>query len=172
MKLLLIILVFGITKLHAQPDMPKAKNGMITYENVVEMEGMPKGLLYANAKYWFSNYYKSPRVIQADSAMEGVIHAKSMFSIFKEPGSTTKAGVINYTLHLIIIEGKYKYSISNLRHTDKTEKIGSGGKLERIEPLCTYKEMKEEQWNLIKETADRGVKKIIDDLYLGMSLRD
>ena len=71
-----------------------------------------------------------------------------------------------------MIEGKYKYSISNLRHTDKTEKIGSGGKLERIEPLCTYKEMKEEQWNLIKEAADKGVRKIIDDLYLGMSLRD
>ena len=172
MRIILLLLLFGITKLNAQPDLPRAKDGMVTYDGIVELEGMPKGLLYANAKYWFDTYYKSPRVIQSEDSMEGVIHAKSMFKIYKSPGSTVLAGVINYSLHLIIVEGKYKYSVSNLRHTDKTEKIGSGGKLERIEPLCGYKEKKEDQWNLIKSSADEGVKKIIDDLYIGMSIKE
>jgi len=172
MRIILLLLVLGISHLYAQPNLPLAKDGMVTYEGVVELEEMPKGLLYANAKSWFGTYYMSPRVIKSEDPMEGTIHAKSMFSVFKEPASTVKAGVINYTLHLMIIEGKYKYSITDLRHTDKTEKIGSGGKLERVEPLCGYKKMKEEQWNFIKISADEGVKKIISDLYNGMNLQE
>ena len=129
---------------------------------------MPKGLLYANAKSWIASYYKSPRTIQDEDAMEGTISTKSMFRIMSEPGGSKPGGVINYTMEIKIKDGKYRYSISNLRHSDKTKKIGSGGKLERTEPLCSYKQMKEDQWLAIKAMAQTEVEKIIEAFKKGM----
>ena len=51
---------------------------------------------------------------------------------------------------------------------DKTENIGSGGKLERSEPLCGYKEMKEEQWQAIKAQATTEVENLIEAFRKGM----
>ena len=143
--------------------------GLITFEEVVELPKMPKGLLFENAKSWISKYNKSPRAIQAEDAMEGTLSVKSMFKIMSEPGGDKPGGVINYTLDLKIKEGRYRYTISNLRHTDKTEQIGSGGKLERSEPHCGYKEMKEEQWQGIKSQAKTEVDKLIESFKKGMT---
>ena len=80
MKIILTILFLGLANLYAQTSLPTAKDGMVTYDGIVELKGMPKGLLYANAKYWFDTYYKSPRVIQSEDSMEGVIHHFKLFT--------------------------------------------------------------------------------------------
>ena len=166
----ILTFVFCLVMLHAQAQesLPIGDAGLITFEEVVEVPKMPKGLLFENAKTWFGTYYKSPRVIQSKDAMEGTINAKSMFKIMSELEGDKAGGVINYTLDLKIKEGKYRYTITNLRHTDKTGNIGSGGKLERDEPLCGYKEMKVEQWEGIKTQSQTGVDKLIEALKKAM----
>jgi len=168
MRLLVLLFCLVTLKLTGQDSLPTGADGMVTFEEVVEVPKMPKGLLFENAKAWFKSYYQSPRVIKAEDAMEGTISAKSMFKIKSEPGGEKQGGVINYTLNFKIKEGKYKYTITNLRHSDQTEKIGSGGKLERKEPLCGYKVMKEEQWAGIKKQAKEEVEKLIEAFKKGM----
>jgi hypothetical protein len=92
-----------------------------------------------------------------------------MFRIMSEVGGDKPGGVINYTMDIRVKKGKYQYSVSNLRHSDTAEKIGSGGKLERVEPLCGYKEMKEDQWKGIKRQAKDGVEELIEAFKKGMS---
>ena len=149
-------------------DVLPMKDGMVTLSGVVEVPGMQKGLLYANAKAWLKATYMSPRTIQSEDAMEGTITAKSMFKIMSEPGGKKPGGVINFTLDIKVKEGKYKYTFTNLHHTDKTDKIGSGGKLENKEPHCGYKKMKEEQWQAIKAQAKTEVEKLIEAFKKGM----
>ena len=168
MKILMMILCLLTLTATAQDALPLGENGMVTFEGVVEVPKMPKGLLFENAKSWIASYYKSPRTIQEEDDMAGTISTKSMFRIKSEPGGTKPGGVINYTMDIKVKEGEYKFSISNLRHSDKTENIGSGGKLERSEPLCGYKEMKEEQWQAIKAQATTEVEKLIEAFRKGM----
>jgi hypothetical protein len=168
MKILMMIFCLLTLTATAQDALPVGENGMVTFEDVVEVPKMPKGLLFENAKSWIASYYKSPRTIQEEDDMEGTISTRSMFRIKSEPGGTKPGGVINYTMDIKVRAGKYKYSISNLRHSDKTEKIGSGGKLERSEPLCGHKEMKEEQWQGIKAQTKSEVEKLIEAFKKGM----
>jgi len=169
MKHLILICCLAGFSIQEQEKLPMGDNGLVTFEEVVEVPKMPKGLLFENAKAWIKSYYKSPRAIKAEDAMEGTISVVSMFRIMSEPQGTKPGGVINYSLDIKVKEGKYKYTISNLRHTDKSQAIGSGGKLERSEPHCGLKEMKLEQWSGIKTQAKEGVEKIIADFKKGMS---
>jgi len=169
MRILIVVFCLLNLKLAAQDELPMGENGMVTFEEVVEVPNMPKGLLFENAKSWIVSYYKSPRTIQEEDDMEGTILTRSMFRIKSDPGGTRPGGVINYSMEIKVRAGKYKYSISNLRHSDKTERIGSGGKLERSEPLCGYKEMKEEQWQGIKVQTRSEVENLIEAFKKGMA---
>ncbi|MBL4754983.1 MAG: DUF4468 domain-containing protein [Flavobacteriales bacterium] len=169
MKQLILICFLAGLSVPEQETLPMGDSGLISFEEVVEVPKMPKGLLFENAKAWIGSYYKSPRIIKSEDAMEGTINAVSMFKIMSEPQGTKPGGVINYSLDIKVKEGTYKYTISNLRHTDKSGKTGSGGKLERSEPLCGLKEMKLEQWNGIKTQAKTGVEKIIEEFKKGMA---
>jgi len=169
MRILILLFCFAGFNAQGQESLPVGADGMITFEEVVETSKMPKGLLFENAKTWFGSYYRSSKTIQEQDAMEGTIKAKSMFKIMSETDGTKPGGVINYTWDIKIREGKYKYSISNLRHSDKTGNIGSGGKMERVEPLCGYKEMKEEQWLDIKSQAKVEIEKLIAAFKEGLA---
>lgn len=169
MRVLTLLLCLTTFMVQAQDPLPMGAAGLITFEEIVEVHGMQKGLLFENAKAWLESKYKSPRTIQAEDAMEGTISAKSMFKIMTEPGGVKPGGVINFTIDILVKEGKYKYTISNLRHTDKTDKIGSGGKLERKEPHCGYKKMKEEKWLGIKSQAKTEIDKLIEEFKKGMT---
>lgn len=86
-----------------------------------------------------------------------------------KPGGVAKGGFIYYKLNLEIKEGRFKYTITELKHSDKTNSIGTGGKLERVEPLCGYSEMNAEMWQGIKDQAVTGVKELIEKLKKGMA---
>ncbi|MBL4656469.1 MAG: DUF4468 domain-containing protein [Flavobacteriales bacterium] len=169
MRALTLILCLTTVIVKAQETLPMGAAGLITFEEVVEVPKMQKGLLFENAKAWITEKYKSPRTIQAEDANEGTISAKSMFKIMSEPGGSKPGGVINFTLDISVKPGKYRYTITNLRHTDKTDKVGSGGKLERAEPHCTFKKMKEEQWLGIKAQTKTEMEKLIEEFKKGMA---
>ncbi len=168
MRYIFLLLLFSST-LFAQEELPKGKSGLVEFTEVVEVSGLSKAELYANAKAWFASNYKSPNVIKSEDAMDGKINAKSMFKIMSKPGGTDKGGFVHYILNLEIKQGRYRYTINSLKHSDKTNTIGTGGKLEREEPFCGYEVMSAEMWKGIKELSVEGVKELIENLKKGMA---
>ena len=168
MRYIFLFLLFSST-LFAQEELPMGKSGLVEYTEVVEVSGLSKAELYANAKAWFKDNYKSPNVIKSEDAMDGVINAKSMFRIMSAPGGAEKGGFVHYVLNLEIKEGRYKYTITSLKHSDKTNTIGTGGKIEREEPFCGYEVMSAEMWKGIKDLSINGVKELIENLKKGMA---
>jgi len=168
MRYIILFLLFSST-LFAQKELPMGTSGLVEFTEVVKVAGLSKGELYANAKAWFASSYKSPNVIKSENDMNGTINAKSMFKIMSKPGGTEKGGFVHYVLNLEIKEGRYKYTITSLKHSDKTNRIGTGGKLEREEPFCGYDVMSAEMWSGIKDLCVEGVEELIEKLKKGMA---
>ncbi|PCH93895.1 MAG: hypothetical protein COB85_06270 [Bacteroidetes bacterium] len=168
MRYFFLFLLYS-SSLFAQDELPIGTSGLVEYTEVVDVTGLSKGELYANAKAWFASSYKSPNVIKSEDAMNGTIKAKSMFKIKSKPGGVDEGGFIYYLLNLDIKEARYKYTITGLKHSDKTDKIGTGGKLERVEPFCGYDVMSAEMWKGIKDQAVAGVKELVEKLKKGMA---
>jgi len=169
MKKMLLVLLLLPVLLMAQKELPKDESGKINFTEVVEAKGLSKGELFANAEAWFGSYYRSPKVIQSKDDMDGIIVGKSMFKVYIDIETKDRAGVVKYTIELAIKEGRYKYSIANLKHKDHTDKVGTGGDLENNDPFCGYDKLNAETWKFIKEQAYDNVGVIVENLKKGMA---
>ena len=67
-----IIMIFCLlfTGALAQNSLPVDEDGMVNFTKVEEVKGFSKDRLYSNAIKWFSEYYKSPNVIQNEDRSE------------------------------------------------------------------------------------------------------
>jgi hypothetical protein len=121
MKILLtvIVLLTTVVILNGQEkllDILPIQDGVVTYTNVIQVEGNNKEQLYERAKNWFVIMYKSSKdVIQLDDKENGNIIGKGNFRIVyyeRDP-------IINHTISLSVKDGRYKYVVNNLVYTDK-----------------------------------------------------
>lgn len=85
-------------------------DGMITYSNVIPVDSAKKDVLYARAKKWFANNYRSSKdVIQLDDNINGEIIGKGTFTI----QFFTRSPFIDHTIAVSVKDGKYKYTINH-----------------------------------------------------------
>lgn len=108
---LLIASIFSIS-LQAQ-SFPINQNGDIEYTDVITADGYSKDDLYIQARSWMAKNFKNANeVIQMDDKEAGRIIGKGVVML----SNASTFGWINYTLEIQLKDGRYKYSISNVRH--------------------------------------------------------
>jgi hypothetical protein len=110
--LLLSTTVFSQEKLNGILPL---QDGVVTFTEVVPVEGASQSTLYANAKRWFVNLYKSAKdVIQLDDKDAGEIIGKGVFKI----DYYSRKPSIAHTISIRVKDGRYKYTISDLSYSD------------------------------------------------------
>ena len=91
----------------------------VTYNEVVELDSTStKNLIFQSVNTWFSTTYNSASsVIQMNDKDAGIIIGKGTMS-YTYPGIayTCYSGHINYTIKVVVKDGKYKVEISDFRH--------------------------------------------------------
>jgi hypothetical protein len=92
---------------------------LITYDKVVtltDLKESKKDDLYNKALAWANAFYKNPTdVIREKNQEAGKIVCKARFKIQNEKdksGFASDAGVVQYTLTLMVKDGRYRYQIS------------------------------------------------------------
>ncbi len=89
----------------------------ITYEEVVEVNGLSAEQLYKRALQWFHTHYKNPtEVIRENDSVKYIIVAKPRFRIYNPPdkeGTKTDAGVVQYSLTVAARDGRFRYEVTD-----------------------------------------------------------
>ena len=120
---LLILFIFPFTnKISAQVEnssiVPLDKNtGLITYREVVEVEGTKKELFNRCISKWLNKVYtNSPAVTNLRDAATGKITGKHRFRIHQtdKKGNKINAGMILYSFTIELKDGRYRYTFTDL----------------------------------------------------------
>lgn len=112
--LLLTLLLMPGVLLAQQISMPiDSASNLISYQEVVSVEGASKDELYIRATEWFAKTFKSAQdVIQMDDKSAGKVigkgSAKNYYTVLMSPVEY----YLNYTISITTKEGRYRYEIS------------------------------------------------------------
>ena len=90
--------------------------GMVTYENIVDMEGSADEL-YNRVIEWFNTFYPNARVVlKEQDKQNGKITGKHKFmlQVRNDKGVPADLGFIKYTIKIWVKDGKYRYKISEI----------------------------------------------------------
>jgi hypothetical protein len=133
MKAILLLLVFfAAAPCFAQSNAAKAREALaaadsikfpidptsqrITYSEVVQQPGVSQAELYARAKLWFANTFKSAKdVVQAEDKDAGVMQGTGWQDIYIKSMGIPSASKLWYTVKLAAKEGRYRYEITEFR---------------------------------------------------------
>lgn len=132
MKHLLILIPFLITLTKTQGqnnifNFPiDSATGKITFQDVVQINGLKKDDLFNKVKLWIINNYPSPKdVINTEDKDIGVLKLKPLFKRQVKDGNFTYEDVINFDLDIYIKDGRYKYIITNMKSSTVTSRSTS-----------------------------------------------
>lgn len=105
--------VLAAPELKAIPFDP---TGKILYTEVVQVPGASQAELYARAKLWFADTFKSAKaVVQADDKDAGIIQGTAFQDISVVAMGMPSAVKLWYTIKIALKDGRYKYDITDLR---------------------------------------------------------
>lgn len=141
------------------------ETGLIEFTGLVKVDSsLTQQVLYAKAREWFANSFKSAKdVIQMDDKVAGIIVGKGNFSERKS------GGIIHFTLKVQVKDGRYKYWFSNFIHEEPIRGY-SGGSLENEKPDCGYMLMFKRVWKeYIPIAVNLHVNSMIQSLKDGLS---
>ena len=90
--------------------------GHILYTDVVQVPGASQAELYARAKLWFADTFKSAKeVVQAEDKEAGIMQGTAFQGIAVVVLGTYSPQKLWYTVKIALKEGRYKYDITELR---------------------------------------------------------
>jgi hypothetical protein len=136
---------------------------LITYQEVVKVEGTSKDL-FSRAIDWINVNYKNPAdVTKVRDPQSGLIEILHRIELERTDKQETKidAGIIIYTMKLELKDGRYRYTI-----TDLNLKQSSKFPIERW--LDKKDKAYNPNWNLYLAQLDKQVKTLIESLKKGM----
>lgn len=117
------------------------KDSIITFSEVVLVEGTTKDILFTKARQWFNESFKSSKdVINISDKETGEIAGKCYISSYYIFGKTNKQPVYyNTQVSIFVKDGKYKYEFTNfLTEAVNNSGIGNIGVL-TSSPKCPVK---------------------------------
>ena len=95
-------------------EVPKDEDGYVTFTEVIDVAGASEEELFKRAQLWFADYYNLDDVtVQFSDLASGGIAAEAnkMF----ESGPLIKISYrMNYSLRLLVKDGRYKYVLSRI----------------------------------------------------------
>ena len=121
-----LTIVFVLTTLLSfalKAQLPTNSDGVVEFTDVVLADSLTKDVLFDNAKRWFVVAFKDAKeVIQLMDKENGEIIGKGVFSYNSSfaYGSATTKGYINFTVKIIVKDGRYKYLFTHFIHTGST----------------------------------------------------
>ncbi|RZJ94736.1 MAG: DUF4468 domain-containing protein [Hymenobacter sp.] len=100
----------------ALKPIPFDATGHIVYTEVVQVPGATQAELYARAKLWFVDTFKSAKdVVQAEEKEAGVIQGTGYRDIAVMSMGIPNREKLWYTVKIAVKDGRYKYDVTNFR---------------------------------------------------------
>jgi len=166
-----VLVISGTANVNAQESSSKypmnSETKLISYTRVVQADSVDKNELYMRAFTWANTYYKNPTdVIREKDASAGKIVCKQRFKITNPPdkdGFEKDAGLVMYTLTILVKEGRYKYDLTEINW-----KQISYYPIERW--MDTKAAGYEKEYDYYLKLTDTFVKKVIADLEKAMTV--
>ena len=102
-----------------------SKTNLISYSEVPNVDGVSAPDLYDKAYEWLKGYYKNyAEKLRKSDKDAGEIEIFGRFPIYvydkKGVKTTSRQGLIQYTLTILLKDGRYKYEITKLNHKAKS----------------------------------------------------
>lgn len=111
------------------PQDEQGVNAPLEVSDVRHVPGLSADVLYLRAHEWFvNNFVSANNVIQLADKENGIIMGKGSFNYFPDTniGYVGLSGFIQFTVKIILKEGRYKYIFTDFRHAG-TPVVAAGG---------------------------------------------
>ena len=108
------------------PDFPiDEETQLVSYSDVVNVDGVAAADLYQLGLDWINKYYKNySSVMQVKDNQKFLLEGKHSFYVMKDiKGSQVKGELIKYQFNLMFRDGRYKYVITKI-NVQKTAYYG------------------------------------------------
>lgn len=165
----LVATVFALSSAFAQTPsvLPiDEETKKVTFAEVVTVEGVTKDELYARAK----NLGVLGNNTKTDNPAEGIYVYKGQIKVnypAPQPGLQHN-GVVDYLVTIACKDGRYKYTITDFKHSGEK---ASGGKLEGTLPECGKYTLTLTAWGSIKKQTKDQMDKFIEALKAKMAVK-
>lgn len=157
-SLALLTCLFSIS-LFAQNFPIDQGTGKITYMKTMVCDNMDASTIYTTAKEWTN---ENNLVLTTDEVNKKIVCSGTIEVSYRPAkGTSNEDGTVNYTLHIGVKEGKYRYILVDFVHKGSS---GDGGKLENTKPDCGTTTITNHAWSGIKQDTHRAANKIISSL--------
>lgn len=94
------------------PDKPEAK-----WEGVIPVDGVNTDELYKRGLAWMNSFYTNPAGVIKLQDPKGEIEGKARFKLNNKDKKgivTPSGGFVEYTIHLMFKDGRYRYEITRV----------------------------------------------------------
>jgi Domain of unknown function (DUF4468) with TBP-like fold len=117
-NLLFIIMLIGATNCHGQQKMPiSEQDTAISYNGIINVDGVTKEELYIRARDWFSNNLRGLQIqdketgeLSGNGIVEGTI-------TFRMLGTRDANATFNFNVHIWIKDSRYMYRLTNINNS-------------------------------------------------------
>lgn len=152
------------------------QDSIITFTDVIQIEGATKEQLFIRARQWFNQSFKDARnVIRVADKETGEVLAKGIIRSqhwYKALGSESKTPVSYFAdIEVYVKDGRYKYKLTNFTNTEVGYYIYSGPlTTSKVYPIKGYrsKEIMNRIWVSQQEELSISVGEIIAGLKESM----
>ncbi len=148
------------------------ESGRAVYTEVIKVDSVKSEILFSRAKLFVVDSYNSAKYVTQlndDKLQTIVIKAYQPIRIpdWSWKGGTVSAGGFNYTFKIYCKDGRYKYELSDLEHTnmyDPSWGQGSGGAIEHEASDSGILMMSKKNWLEIRTTCIKSIENLISQL--------
>lgn len=127
-KLFIIALLFIPISGYCQllDGLPTDENGKLYFSEVVQLDSVPKDVIYLQSNQFFMDIFKSSKdVIQFDDKEAGILVGKGFSTAYFTAWGSNKIPIqLWYTIKIQSKEGRYKYEIYNLEYKSSGDSNG------------------------------------------------
>jgi hypothetical protein len=124
----------------------------------------PAGEVLKRAQHWYT--LKNPKIKKSNGTNSGQTVSCNLSFPFKQKllnPENDVDGTISMDLVIEAKEGKYRYTIKNIKH--KANKAGmSGGDVYAVVPECGSMKLSDKTWKIIKKEAFTDANLVVEDL--------
>lgn len=174
---LLCLSAFVCSSQDSGVNIPIDDKGAAVFTEVVEVPGSTKDALYMAAIAWINKTYRSPKdVLQTGDKEGGVIIGRALTGglTYKNVITNVEAGSFRYSFTIQVKDGKYKFTIDEIKYQSGKMMLREGADLGEAFPSNwsgTFADSKQgrREWQNMRKQASTSLLSTIAGLKESMS---